>query len=469
MKIIYPLISFSPPFHKLRHSGKIHLMTIKAGSMTPNIQPLSQKRIFLYFLPLAASWLLMAMEWPFVTGAMARLSEATRMIAAFGIVSSICLVIESPVISLLPTSTALARDRQSYCTLRKFTHHLMIGTTFLHMLVGWTSLFDLIVVDWIGVPESLHEPTQLGLQIMVFWSAAIAWRRFMQGILIRQGLTRYVGIGTFVRLASSATTAITLALFTDLPGIAVGTLALEVGVISEAAFATIVARKTIAEKFSPHSAQPERETLPYKDLVRFHWPLAASNLIFLAARPLVSAALARGLQPEDDLAAWPILSGLFFLTRAPAVALPEIIIALHDEEESEKPLLNFTLWVGFILVAIMVLIGFTPLSNIYFENLIGVTPNLSEIAIQGVRFATILPLVTALLSYLRGIFTARRKTLPITTAMIIELATMAMMLFAGVALKIPGIPLAASTLSIAMGADVLYLLLASRKTKNTED
>jgi O-antigen/teichoic acid export membrane protein len=104
-----------------------------------------------------------------------------------------------------------------------------------------------------------------------------------------------------------------------------------------------------------------------------------------------------------------------------------------------------------------------------FQSLIGVTPKLSEIATHGVRVAIILPLVTALLSYLRGIFTARRKTLPITTAMIIELVTMATVLISGVALKIPGIPLAASTLSIAMGADVLYLYFVSKKTKNDEE
>jgi Na+-driven multidrug efflux pump len=438
-------------------------MTIKAESITSTIPTLSQKRIFIYFLPLAASWLLMAIEWPFITGAMARLSEAARMIAAFGIVSSVSLVIESPVISLLSTSTALARDRQSYCTIRKFTIQLMIVTTVLHVLMGWTPLYDLVVIDWIGVPESLHEPTRLGLQIMVFWSAAIAWRRFMQGILIRQGLTRFVGIGTIVRLIGSATTAISLALFTDLSGVAVGTLALEVAVISEATFAYIVARKTISEKFSGDSPPINEPTLTYMELVKFHWPLAASKLIFLAARPLVSAALARGLQPEEDLAAWPLLSGLFFLTRAPAVAIPEVVIALHDEEGSEKALSSFTFRVGLVLVAIMVIMGFTPLSPIYFENLIGVTPNLAEIATYGVRFAIILPLVTALLSYLRGVFTARRKTLPITWAMVIELVAMATILFIGVTLKIPGIPLAASTLSIAMGADALYLYITSRK------
>lgn len=440
-------------------------MSTKAETISTKYRPLTYKRIIAYFLPLAASWLLMGVEWPFVTGAMARLNEPARMIAAFGIVSSVCLVIESSVISLLSTSTALAKNRQSFCTLRKFTLHLMAATTVIHVLVGWTPLYDFIVVDLIGVPESLYEPTRLGLQIMIFWSGAIAWRRFMQGILIRYGLTRYVGFGTIARLASSATTAVSLALFTDLSGVVVGALALEAGVLSEATFAHIAARKTIAEKFPPDSSDPGDETLTYMELVKFHWPLAASNLIFLGARPLVTAALARGLHPEEDLAAWPVLSGLFFLARSPAVALPEVVIALHDEDDSERPLLNFTLLIGFALVALMVVTGFTPLSNIYFESLIGVTPDLSDIATSGVRFAIILPLVTAFLSYLRGDLTARKKTLPITMAMIVELTTMAALLVAGVAFQAPGIPLAATTLSIAMGADALYLFYVSRKYK----
>lgn len=459
----------SPPFHKHLQSGKIHFMTLKAEAIPPTTSPLSQKRIFFYFLPLAASWLLMAVEWPFITGAIARLSEAARMIAAYGIVSSVSLVIESPVIGLLSTSTALAKNRQSYCTLRKFTLHLMIATTALHILIGWTPLYDLVIIDWINPPEDLYEPTRLGMQIMIFWSAAIGWRRFMQGILIRYGLTRYVGLGTIVRLTFSATTALSLALFTDLPGIAVGTFALEAGVISEAAFAHLAARKTIKEKFSLDNPMSSEPLLSYLELVKFHGPLAASNLIFLAARPLVTAALARGLNPEEDLAAWPVLSGLFFLTRAPAVALPEVVIALHDEEGSEKPLINFTFIVGLILVAIMVIMGFTPLSQIYFEDLIGVTPELSMIATQGVRFAIILPIITAILSYLRGALTAQRKTIPITLAMIVELVTMGLFLFAGIALTLPGIPLAAITVSIGSGADALYLFITARENKSRQE
>ena len=39
-----------------------------------------------------------------------------------------------------------------------------------------------------------------GMQIMIFWSAAIAWRRFLQGAMIHFGHTRPIGWGTAVRL-----------------------------------------------------------------------------------------------------------------------------------------------------------------------------------------------------------------------------------------------------------------------------
>ncbi len=438
-------------------------MTTNTKTIPQPPKILTQKRILMYWLPLAASWLLMAFEWPFLTGVMARLSEPKTMIAAFGIVSSISLVIESPVISLLPTSTALARSRQSYLTLRRFTIHLMIGTTILHAVMGWTPLFDLIIIDLMGIPEILHEPTRLGMQLMLFWSAAIAWRRFTQGILIRQGLTRYVGIGTIVRLSSSVILGTLLALFAEIPGIAVGALALEAGVISEAIFAHIIARKIISKKYTFDSSDPDVPDLSYRDLVKFIWPLAASNLIFLAARPLVSAALARGLHPKDDLAAWPVLGGLLFITRSPAIALPEVIIALHDEQKENKPLSTFTFRIGLLLTGIMFLFGFTELSHYYFENLIGVSSHIAGIAKTGVIFALILPLVTGWLSYFRGIFTAEKRTFQITVAMVVELMVMVSFLAVGVWLKVPGIPLAATTLTVAAGADTLYLLIASRR------
>lgn len=426
--------------------------------------PLTQKRIFKYWLPLAASWLLMASEMPFINAVMARLPNAESTIAAAGIVTVISITIESPVISLLSTSTALARSRQNYLMLRKFTIHLMILTTIIHILIGWTPLFDLVVIQAMKIPAQLHAPTRLGLQIMVFWSAAIAWRRFIQGLLIRYGRTRYVGQGTILRLISSAGTAALFALFTNASGVAIATLALTVGVLIEALYATWVARPLIAEKFSPDSIPPNPQPdLEYAALLKFHWPLAASNLLMLLSSPMIATALSRSPDPITDLAVWPVLSGLIFLTRAPAVALPEVIIALYDEQDDKSPLWRFSAYIGLVFTAAIFLLTFTPLSTLYFQYLIGISQQLASIAGKGARFALLLPLITAAISFQRGVLTAEKRTLPITLGMGAELFCMALALTTGVVLEFPGIITAAAAMTLAMAADYLILILASRQ------
>ena len=78
-----------------------------------------QRRIFLFWLPLAASWLLMGLEGPVLQAVIARLGDIQTQLAAFGIVSSLEIAIESPVIMLLATSTALATSGRNYRVLRR--------------------------------------------------------------------------------------------------------------------------------------------------------------------------------------------------------------------------------------------------------------------------------------------------------------------------------------------------------------
>ena len=423
----------------------------------------SQRRILLFWLPLAASWLLMSTEMPFANAMMARLSEAERMIAAFGIVASLSITIESPVIMLLATSTALARSRQNYLMLRRFTLHLLALTTLIHVLFGWTPLFDLVVRGWMRAPESLIEPVRLGMRIMIFWSAAIGWRRFKQGVMIRFGQTRYVGQGTMVRLCASAGTAAALAVTGRVPGVAVGVFALSLGVIVEAIYAHWVARKLITEQFGPAAPQASQPDLSYRELVKFHTPLAASTLLLLLAQPLVSAALARLADPERVLAAWTVASGLLFLTRSPVLALPEVIIALIDEQNSLSPLRHFSLRVGLASVAALALLSFTPLAHFYFQTLMGVTEDLTALAVAAGQVGLLLPLIVALHSWFRGRLMASRVTAPMTAAMGANLIIMAVVLAVGVALRAPGVPLAAFALVVATGAETLWLGLAARR------
>jgi len=421
----------------------------------------TQRRILLTWLPLAASWLLMALEMPYMNAALARLSEAQTMIAAFGLVASLSITIESPVISLLATSTALARSRQNYEMLRRYTIHLILGTTLLHYLLGYTALFDLVVVDLMGVPVSLHEPTRLGLQLMMLWSAAIAWRRFKQGVLIRYEQSRYVGSGTLVRLLASAGTATLVAVFTDMPGVAVGALGLSAGVVAEAIYAQIVAAPLIKTEFYSEKVH-QRADLAYGELASFHWPLAASNLLFLLTQPLIAAALARAPRPELALAAWPVLGGLLFIMRSPSVALPEVVIALEEEPGSHAALKRFGLTVGLLSSLLLVLVALTPLSDVYFRTLIGVDGELAAIAALGASFAIFVPFAMSQVSVYRGLLTAQRITRPMALAMAGELLILSAVLVLGLALELPGVPVAAVGLTLALGSEAIFLNRVSR-------
>jgi hypothetical protein len=61
---------------------------------------LTQPRIFRFWLPLAATWLMMAVEGPFLAAVIARLAEPTYNLAAYGVAFSLALVLEAPVIML---------------------------------------------------------------------------------------------------------------------------------------------------------------------------------------------------------------------------------------------------------------------------------------------------------------------------------------------------------------------------------
>ena len=135
-----------------------------------------QRDIFLFWLPLFASWLLMTAEGPIVSAAINRLPNEVIMLAAQGIVVSLSVTIESPIINLLATSTALVKDRASFLQVRRFTIHWMVLLTAVTILIAFTPVFDLVVIRWLGTPSNVAEWVRPGLRIMTLWTAAIAWR-----------------------------------------------------------------------------------------------------------------------------------------------------------------------------------------------------------------------------------------------------------------------------------------------------
>ena len=423
-----------------------------------------QRDIFWFWLPLFASWLLMTAEGPTIAAAINRLPNEVIMLAAMGIISSLSITIESPIINLLATSTALVRDHASYRLVRRFTIHWCLGLTFIAFLVAYTRLFDWIVPGLLDVPPEIAVWVRPGMKIMVFWSAAIGWRRFLQGILIRFKRTRAIALGTVIRLLASGGTAILLAILSQLPGVIIGSLGLMAGVIAEALYATWAVRPVLRGELATGTLPTEGPPLTYRSLSTFHIPLAATSVLILMLQPMVTSSLARLDQPTLTLAAWPIVFQIALMARAGAMALPEVVIALHHDASTFAPLRRFSLMLTAALTAFMALFVFTPAARIYIFGVQDMTATVGELALTSLPFLLPLPGLMVLVSWLRGLLIQGRHTRFVNIGMAFNLTITAVVLITGVLWRWPGLPTAALAMNLALLVEVLYLTWQTRAT-----
>jgi hypothetical protein len=419
-----------------------------------------QRDIFWFWLPLFLSWLLMASEGPLISAVINRLPDEVLMLAAQGIVLSLSVTIESPIINLLATSTALIRDRHSFLLMRRFTLHWMILLTALTIVIAYTPLFDLVVTRGMldGREAEVAQWVQRGMKIMILWSAAIAWRRFLQGVLIRYGYTKLIAWGTAVRLLVSGGVAVGLALWSDWAGVVIGSSALIAGVIAEAAYAQAAVQPVLRRELGPNTPAAAGKPLTYQDLFWFHLPLAATAVLTLLVQPLITFSLSRLDRPTESLAAWPLIFQVSLMTRALAFALPEVVIALTKEEDTYGPVRGFALRLAGISILVMATLIFTPLLTFYLLRVQDADAAVSELAGSGVRLMLLLPAVTTLVSWLRGLLINKRATTSVNGGMFVNLGVTAVIVVTGLFLRAPGVSTAVIALNVAAAAELFFLL-----------
>ena len=139
---------------------------------------LTYRRIFLFWGPLALTWLMMAFEQPILISFIARLNDAKYNLAAFGIAGSFAMIIEAPIIMLMSASTALVTGRNSYRKLKRFTDILNSGITAFQLIILIPPVFNYIVIGLMEVPENVARLAHIALLIFLPWAASIGYRRF---------------------------------------------------------------------------------------------------------------------------------------------------------------------------------------------------------------------------------------------------------------------------------------------------
>jgi progressive ankylosis protein len=420
---------------------------------------LKQRTIFLFWVPLALSWFLMTFEHPWVQGVIARLPDAQLQLAAFGLIISLMVLIETPIIMMLGTGAALGRNRQHYRLLWRYLMAVNALVTVVALAMGFTPLLDWYLGVVVGVEQRITDAVRPGIQIMALWPAFIGYRRFHQGIMIRNDHTRPIGYGTLVRLASSAGTAILLGWLTGMPGAAIGATAMLVSATVEMVYVIVASRVDVRDVLATELKRGEAP-LTYRGAFKFHFPLALTSIFTLLVRPVIERGLASTPDPEATLAAWAVVFSVLLIARSGAMAWQEGVIALSERPDSVAALRRFSWTVGGTLTGLLALLTFTPLIDVYLGAALNIPENIQPLVVLGSQIGVLIPILTMFQSYYRGRLMHADRTGPIYSAMFLNFAGTSVFMLVSVWLGMAGIVAAVLSLLVGYLAELVYLVAA---------
>ncbi|HOU02729.1 MAG TPA: hypothetical protein PLL94_09655 [Bacteroidales bacterium] len=417
---------------------------------------LTYRRVFLFWGPLALTWLMMAIEQPFLISFIARLEDAKYNLAAFGIAGSFAMIVEAPIIMLMSASTALVTGRNSYKKLKKFTDILNALITGIQLIILIPPVFNFIVIRLMEVPEEVAKLAHIALLIFLPWAASIGYRRFYQGILIQNNLPRRVTYGTLVRLSVIVIVGLFL-YFSGVKGAYVGAGAMSLAVLIE----SIATRKMVSGSLK---ALLQREdtangNIRLRSIARFYYPLALTSILSLGVHPFVTFFLGRSNMAIESLAVLPVVNSLVFIFRSPGLSYQEVNIALIGKDRQNYMVLrNFAIFLAVLVTVLITVMAFTPLANLWFINVSGLSNELADLAYLPLKILILLPALTVLLNYQRSLLIIKGNTAPISVATAVELTGILIVLLVCVVfLNLVGVVAAAISYMVGRTISNLYL------------
>lgn len=410
----------------------------------------------------------MSIEGPILTSAIARLPFDAVNLAAYGVALALAMLIESPVIQLLSTSVALARDAASMDMLRRFTRRVNIGVTLGMILVTIPPVYDVLALYVIDLPLEVEAAMYWGLVCLIPWPGAIGYRRFYQGIMIRHGFTRQVAYGTVMRLVTIVVVGLILLMVGTIPGVIVGTVTLTTAVILEALATRYMAREAIkAYAHQPPSSQPPATM---REITKFWLPLAATSAIGFVVTPMLATFMSRMPNAIESLAVLPVVDSFVFFFRSFGFSYQEVGVALIGQRfEGYAVVRRVGVWIMLATTAALVAIAFTPLLDVLFEVAYGLNPLLTGFAIPPTMVLIVLPSLAVAYSLHRSVLISARQNVKVAISTALEVSGIALVMVILVSTtSLQGAMAAATAMAVGRIGSTVYLWVTARKALRSQ-
>jgi len=180
--------------------------------------------------------------------------------------------------------------------------------------------------------------------------------------------------------------------------------------------------------------------------------------------PLMTAVVARLANPDIHLAAYGgIVFPLALIIESPIIMLLAASTALSKDWRSYQLLYRFMMITSFLLTVLHVLVAFTPLYYVVVRDIMGVPAEILEPARWGLMIMTPWTWAIAYRRFQQGVLIRFDHSKAVTVGTMIRMATMATILFAGLALQsFAGIIVASTAIALGVLFEAIYAGLRVR-------
>ncbi len=260
--------------------------------------------------------------------------------------------------------------------------------------------------------------------------------------------------------------------FSGVKGAYVGAGAMALAVLCEALATRLMVSKTL--KALLQKEDTENGNLRLRSIAKFYFPLALTSILSLGVHPFVTFFLGRSNMAVESLAVLPVVSSLVFIFRSMGLSYQEVNIALIGKEKQNYSVLrNFAMFLGLMVTVLISTLAFTPLANLWFMNVSGLSMELADMSYLPLKIMILLPALTVLLNFQRSSLIINGTTGPISVATAVELiGIIAVLLVCVVFLNLIGVVAASLAFMFGRSMSNLYLVpkqVAAVKRWNSEN
>lgn len=386
-----------------------------------------------FFIPLAMTSVIMVITHSLFNAGLARLPSPEIYLSAFAVAKSMIFIIQSPLIMIRQTVSALVNNLDSYNMVKKFIIKLTVFIVLLLGVISFTDIDRWIFKNIMGLNGPTLDESVRILKVLIIFPAIVTVRSFIQGIMIKFRKTPIVTLATIMRIIFVSAMVLFIGKLYFIPGAIIagimflGALAVEGGVIY------LGARVSIGKIKERVKTLRERNSLTITNRViySFFWPLLITSLIKALARPIINMGLARTVDPELALSTYAVAWSLGMIFLSPFLMFHQVplnFIRIGDSE-SVRNVKIFALISGLIASGLFAIVSFSNAGYYIIRFYIGATEEISLLSIDVLKSMVILPLIIVGREFYWGLLMKKHMTKYVGRGKIINLVSLTITIF----------------------------------------